>query len=172
MLTCAWAEDWMAGEISPETDWLKWKEFDPVGERLCNIFSKESRNSSEVGGHYPEQIFIFIWIFACRSSGDICPDDETVKKVTVVGRPTLGILDYNCCTVDCQCLFMFSLLFVLSVDQEEMTDQVCSTRYRIHEPYITERNVDLDRVCQGWFIRVMWNRISFSRKLIKENYFC
>ena len=101
------------------------------------------------GGHYPEQIFILSDIY-CASSGDnFVQMMKQFKKVTVVGRPTLGILDYsNCCTVDYDnfCL-MFPTSRCLSVDQGEgMTDQGVLPDIEISwTPSHFERDVDLDK---------------------------
>ena len=101
---------------------------------MYRISKKSEEFFPEVrGGHYPEQIFILSDIY-CASSGDnFVQMMKQFKKVTVVGRPTLGILDYsNCCTVDYDnfCL-MFPTSRCLSVDQGERDDgSGCSTRYR------------------------------------------
>ena len=74
----------------------------------------------------PNRIFILSDIY-CRSSGDnFVQMMKQFKKVTVVGRPTLGILDYsNCCTVDYgDYRLMFPTSRCLSVDQGRgMTDK-------------------------------------------------
>ena len=109
MLTCAWKdfEDWMQQEeISPETVKL----FEEMKEELLRHrgkamyrISKKARNSfPEVrGGHYPERIFVLSDIYCALLEIILSRWWSNLKKVTVVGRPTLGILDYsNCCTVD------------------------------------------------------------------------
>ena len=71
------------------------------------------------------------------------------KKVTVVGRPTLGILDYsNCCTVDYgDYQLMFPTSRCLCVDQGKgMTDQGVLPDIEIPwTPSHFERDVDLDK---------------------------
>ena len=73
-------------------------------------------------------------IFIVRSSGDnFVQMMKQFKKVTVVGRPTLGILDYsNCCTVDYgNYQLMFPTSRCLSLDQGKgMTDQGVGAGYR------------------------------------------
>ena len=53
------------------------------------------------GGSHPEKIFVLADVH-CASSGDnFVQMMKWFPKVTVLGRPTLGILDYsNCCQVD------------------------------------------------------------------------
>lgn len=53
------------------------------------------------GSRHPEKIFVLADVY-CGSSGDnFVQMMKQFPKVTVVGRPTLGILDYsNCCSVD------------------------------------------------------------------------
>ena len=53
------------------------------------------------GGSHPEKIFVLADVY-CASSGDnFVQMMKCFPKVTVLGRPTLGILDYsNCCQVD------------------------------------------------------------------------
>ena len=148
-------EDWMQQEeISPETVKL----LEDMKENLIHhrgkgyvTYQQESEEFfPEVrGGHYPEQIFILSDIY-CRSSGDnFVQMMKQFKKVTVVGRPTLGILDYsNCCTVDYDnfCL-MFPTSRCLSVDQGKgMTDQGVLPDIEIPwTPTHFERDVDLDK---------------------------
>lgn len=148
-------EDWMQQEeISPETVKL----LEDMKENLIHhrgkgyvTYQQESEEFfPEVrGGHYPEQIFILSDIY-CRSSGDnFVHMMKQFKKVTVVGRPTLGILDYsNCCTVDYDnfCL-MFPTSRCLSVDQGKgMTDQGVLPDIEIPwTPTHFERDVDLDK---------------------------
>ena len=71
------------------------------------------------------------------------------KKVTVVGRPTLGILDYsNCCTVDYgDYRLMFPTSRCLSIDQGRgMTDQGVEPDIEIPwAPAHFERDVDVDK---------------------------
>ena len=101
------------------------------------------------GDHYPEQIFILSDVY-CASSGDnFVQMMKQFKKVTVVGRPTLGILDYsNCCTVDYGnfCL-MFPTSRCLSVDQEGkgMTDQGVLPDIEFLGHLAISRDVDLDK---------------------------
>ena len=148
-------EDWMQQEeISPETDKL----LEDMKENLIHHWGQGyvpyQQESEEFfpevrGGHYPEQIFILSDIY-CASSGDnFVQMMKQFKKVTVVGRPTLGILDYsNCCTVDYDnfCL-MFPTSRCLSVDQGEgMTDQGVLPDIEISwTPSHFERDVDLDK---------------------------
>ena len=148
-------EDWMQQEeISPETVKL----LEDMKENLIHYrgkgyvaYKEESEEFfPEVrGGHYPEQIFVLSDIY-CASSGDnFVQMMRQFKKVTVVGRPTLGILDYsNCCTVDYGdfCL-MFPTSRCLSVDQGKgMTDQGVLPDIEIPwTPTHFERDVDLDK---------------------------
>ena len=148
-------EAWMQQEeISPETVKL----LEDMKEDLLRhrgkgyvAYKEESEEFfPEVrGGHYPEQIFILSDIY-CASSGDnFVQMMRQFKKVTVVGRPTLGILDYsNCCTVDYGdfCL-MFPTSRCLSVDQGKgMTDQGVLPDIEIPwTPSYFERDVDLDK---------------------------
>ena len=148
-------EDWMQQEeISPETVKL----LEDMKENLIHHRGKGyvpyQQESEEFfpevrGGHYPEQIFILSDIY-CASSGDnFVQMMKQFKKVTVVGRPTLGILDYsNCCTVDYDnfCL-MFPTSRCLSVDQGKgMTDQGVLPDIEIPwTPSHFERDVDLDK---------------------------
>ena len=101
------------------------------------------------GGQYPEQIFILSDIY-CASSGDnFVQMMKQFKKVTVVGRPTLGILDYsNCCTVDYgDYRVMFPTSRCLSLDQGKgMTDQGVEPDIEVPwSPDHFERDVDLDK---------------------------
>ena len=101
------------------------------------------------GGHYPERIFILSDIY-CASSGDnFVQMMKQFKKVTVVGRPTLGILDYsNCCTVDYgDYRLMFPTSRCLSLDQGKgMTDQGVEPDIEVPwSPDHFERDVDLDK---------------------------
>lgn len=101
------------------------------------------------GGQYPEQIFILSDIY-CRSSGDnFVQMMKQFKKVTVVGRPTLGILDYsNCCTVDYgDYRLMFPTSRCLSVDQGRgMTDKGVEPDIEIPwTPAHFERDVEVDK---------------------------
>ena len=148
-------ENWMQQEeISPETVKL----LEDMKEDLIHHRGKGyvpyQQESEEFfpevrGGHYPEQIFILSDIY-CASSGDnFVQMMKQFKKVTVVGRPTLGILDYsNCCTVDYDnfCL-MFPTYRCLSVDQGKgMTDQGVLPDIEIPwTPTHFERDVDLDK---------------------------
>ena len=148
-------EDWMQQEeISPETAKLleAMKE-----ELLCHRgkgyvpYQQESEEFfPEVrGGQYPEQIFILSDIY-CGSSGDnFVQMMKQFKKVTVVGRPTLGILDYsNCCTVDYgDYRLMFPTSRCLSVDQGRgMTDKGVEPDIEIPwTPAHFERDVEVDK---------------------------
>ena len=101
------------------------------------------------GGRYPERIFVLSDIY-CVSSGDnFVQMMKQFKKVTVVGRPTLGILDYsNCCTVDYgDYRLMFPTSRCLSLDQGKgMTDQGVLPDIEIPwTPSHFERDVDLDK---------------------------
>ena len=148
-------EDWMQQEeISPETVKL----LEDMKENLIHhrgkgyvTYQQESEEFfPEVrGGHYPEQIFILSDIY-CRSSGDnFVQMMKQFKKVTVVGRPTLGILDYsNCCTVDYgEYQLMFPTSRCLSLDQGKgMTDQGVEPDIEVPwSPDYFERDVDLDK---------------------------
>ena len=148
-------EDWMQQEeISPETAKL----LEAMKEGLLRHRGKGyvpyQQESEEFfpevrGGQYPEQIFILSDIY-CRSSGDnFVQMMKQFKKVTVVGRPTLGILDYsNCCTVDYgDYRLMFPTSRCLSLDQGKgMTDQGVEPDIEVPwSPDHFERDVDLDK---------------------------
>ena len=148
-------EDWMQQEeISPETVKL----LGDMKEELLRhrgkgyvLYQQESEEFfPEVkGGHYPERIFVLSDIY-CGSSGDnFVQMMKQFKKVTVVGRPTLGILDYsNCCTVDYgDYQLMFPTSRCLCVDQGKgMTDQGVLPDIEIPwTPSHFERDVDLDK---------------------------
>lgn len=101
------------------------------------------------GGHYPEQIFVLSDIY-CASSGDnFVKMMKNFKKVTVIGRPTLGILDYsNCCKVDYDDYFlMFPTSRWFAIDKGKgMTDK--GVLPDIEVPWTSahfERDVDLDK---------------------------
>ena len=101
------------------------------------------------GGHYPEQIFILSDIY-CASSGDnFVKMMKDFKKVTVIGRPTLGILDYsNCCKVDYDDYFlMFPTSRWLAIDKGKgMTDKGVLPDIEVPwTPAHFERDVDLDK---------------------------
>ncbi|KXU08194.1 S41 family peptidase [Streptococcus oralis] len=101
------------------------------------------------GGHYPEQIFVLSDIY-CVSSGDnFVKMMKDFKKVTVIGRPTLGILDYsNCCKVDYDDYFlMFPTSRWLAIDKGKgMTDKGVLPDIEIPwTPAHFERDVDLDK---------------------------
>lgn len=101
------------------------------------------------GGHYPEQIFILSDIY-CASSGDnFVKMMKNFKKVTVIGRPTLGILDYsNCCKVDYDDYFlMFPTSRWLAIDKGKgMTDKGVLPDIEVPwTPAHFERDVDLDK---------------------------
>lgn len=101
------------------------------------------------GGHYPEQIFILSDIY-CASSGDnFVKMMKDFKKVTVIGRPTLGILDYsNCCKVDYDDYFlMFPTSRWLAIDKGKgMTDIGVLPDIEVPwTPAHFERDVDLDK---------------------------
>ena len=85
------------------------------------------------GGHYPERIFVLSDIY-CGSSGDnFVQMMKQFKKVTVVGRPTLGILDYsNCCTVDYGDYQLMFPYFSLSMrrSRERNDGSRCGAGYR------------------------------------------
>ena len=104
------------------------------------------------GGHYPEQIFVLSDIY-CASSGDnFVKMMKDFKKVTVIGRPTLGILDYsNCCKVDYDDYFlMFPTSRWLAIDKGKgMTDKGVLPDIEVPwTPAHFERDVDLDK-CLG-----------------------
>ena len=101
------------------------------------------------GGHYPEQIFVLSDIY-CASSGDnFVKMMKNFKKVTVIGRPTLGILDYsNCCKVDYDDYFlMFPTSRWLAIDKGKgMTDKGVLPDIEVPwTPAYFERDVDLDK---------------------------
>ena len=148
-------EDWMQQEeISPETvkllEDMKENLIHHRGKGYVTYQQEIEEFFPEVrGGHYPEQIFILSDIY-CRSSGDnFVQMMKQFKKVTVVGRPTLGILDYsNCCTVDYgEYQLMFPTSRCLSLDQGKgMTDQGVEPDIEVPwSPDYFERDVDLDK---------------------------
>lgn len=101
------------------------------------------------GGHYPEQIFVLSDIY-CASSGDnFVKMMKDFKKVTVIGRPTLGILDYsNCCKVDYDDYFlMFPTSRWLAIDKGKgMTDKGVLPDIEVPwTPTHFERDADLDK---------------------------
>ena len=101
------------------------------------------------GSHYPEQIFVLSDIY-CASSGDnFVKMMKSFKKVTVIGRPTLGILDYsNCCKVDYDDYFlMFPTSRWLAIDKGKgMTDKGVLPDIEVPwTPAHFERDVDLDK---------------------------
>ena len=110
------------------------------------------------GGHYPEQIFILSDIY-CASSGDnFVKMMKDFKKVTVIGRPTLGILDYsNCCKVDYDDYFlMFPTSRWLAIDKGKgMTDKGVLPDIEVPwTPAHFERDVDLDKCLE--LIEMKW----------------
>ena len=148
-------EDWMQQEaISPETVKLLEDMKEELLRHRGKGFVPYQQESEEFfpevrGGQYPEQIFILSDIY-CRSSGDnFVQMMKQFKKVTVVGRPTLGILDYsNCCTVDYgEYQLMFPTSRCLSLDQGKgMTDQGVEPDIEVPwSPDHFERDVDLDK---------------------------
>ena len=148
-------EDWMQQEeISPETvkllEEMKEDLFRYRGKGYVTYQQESEEFFPEVrGGQYPEQIFILSDIY-CASSGDnFVQMMKQFKKVTVVGRPTLGILDYsNCCTVDYgDYRLMFPTSRCLSVDQGRgMTDQGVEPDIEIPwTPAHFERDVEVDK---------------------------
>ena len=148
-------EDWMQQEaISPETVKLLEDMKEELLRHRGKGFVPYQQESEEFfpevrGGQYPEQIFILSDIY-CRSSGDnFVQMMKQFKKVTVVGRPTLGILDYsNCCTVDYgDYQLMFPTSRCLCVDQGKgMTDQGVEPDIEVPwSPDHFERDVDLDK---------------------------
>lgn len=110
------------------------------------------------GGHYPEQIFVLSDIY-CVSSGDnFVKMMKDFKKVTVIGRPTLGILDYsNCCKVDYDDYFlMFPTSRWLAIDKGKgMTDKGVLPDIEVPwTPAHFERDVDLDKCLE--LIEMKW----------------
>ena len=110
------------------------------------------------GGHYPEQIFVLSDIY-CASSGDnFVKMMKDFKKVTVIGRPTLGILDYsNCCKVDYDDYFlMFPTSRWLAIDKGKgMTDKGVLPDIEVPwTPAHFERDVDLDKCLE--LIEMKW----------------
>ena len=101
------------------------------------------------GESHPEKIFVLADVY-CASSGDnFVQMMKWFPKVTVLGRPTLGILDYsNCCQVD---YGDYSLNFptsrALALDKGQgMTDKGIEPDILI--PWTVEhleRDVDLER---------------------------
>ncbi|ESR08928.1 peptidase S41 [Streptococcus iniae] len=73
----------------------------------------------------PEQIYVLSDVY-CGSSGDnFVAMMKAMPKVTVVGRPTLGILDYsNCCSIDFDdYVFVYPTSRSLAIDHGKgMTD--------------------------------------------------
>ena len=100
----------------------------------------------------PERVILLADVM-CGSSGDNFVDlMKKMPKVTVVGRPTLGILDYaNCCTAD---FGDFSLLYPtsrwLALDAGKgMTDKgVLPDVFVPWTPKHLERDVDLEVALQ------------------------
>ena len=148
-------EDWMQQEeISPETVKLLEDMKEELIRHRGKGFVPYQQESEEFfpevrGGQYPEQIFILSDIY-CRSSGDnFVQMMKQFKKVTVVGRPTLGILDYsNCCTVDYgDYQLMFPTSRCLSLDQGKgMANQGVEPDIEVPwSPDHFERDVDLDK---------------------------
>lgn len=74
---------------------------------------------------------------------------KNFKKVTVIGRPTLGILDYsNCCKVDYDDYFlMFPTSRWLAIDKGKgMTDKGVLPDIEVPwTPAHFERDIDLDK---------------------------
>ena len=110
------------------------------------------------GSHYPEQIFVLSDIY-CVSSGDnFVKMMKDFKKVTVIGRPTLGILDYsNCCKVDYDDYFlMFPTSRWLAIDKGKgMTDKGVLPDIEVPwTPAHFERDVDLDKCLE--LIEMKW----------------
>lgn len=101
-----------------------------------------------VGQSSPERIFVLTDVY-CGSSGDnFVQTMKQFPKVTVVGRPTLGILDYsNCCQVDYgDYLLNFPTSRSLALDHGEgMTD--CGVQPHVLIPWTPEhleRDVDVE----------------------------
>ena len=148
-------EDWMQQEeTSPETVKLLEEMKEELLRHRGKGYVPYQQGSEEFfpeirGDHYPERIFVLSDIY-CASSGDnFVQMMKQFKKVTVVGRPTLGILDYsNCCTVDYgDYRLMFPTSRCLSLDQGKgMTDQGVEPDIEVPwSPDHFERDVDLDK---------------------------
>lgn len=89
----------------------------------------------------------------CGSSGDNFVDImKKMPKVTVVGRPTLGILDYsNCCTAELgDYEFLYPTSRNLAVDEGKgMTDKgVLPDVYIPWTPEHLVKDVDLEKALQ------------------------
>lgn len=96
----------------------------------------------------PEKLFILSDVY-CGSSGDnFVSMMKAFDKVTVIGRPTLGILDYsNCCTVDFgDYEFVFPTSRSLTVDKGQgMNDKgVIPDIFIPWTPEHLERDIDLE----------------------------
>jgi len=132
-------------------DWMQQEEISPETVKLLEDMKKDLlRHRGKGYVLYQQESEEFLSDIYCGSSGDnFVQMMKQFKKVTVVGRPTLGILDYsNCCTVDYGnfCL-MFPTSRCLSVDKGKgMTDQGVLPDIEIPwTPSHFERDVDLDK---------------------------
>ena len=101
-----------------------------------------------IGQAKPEKLFILSDVY-CGSSGDnFVSMMKAFDKVTVIGRPTLGILDYsNCCTVDFgDYEFVFPTSRSLAVDKGQgMNDKgVIPDIFIPWTPEHLERDIDLE----------------------------
>lgn len=101
-----------------------------------------------IGQEKPEKLFILSDVY-CGSSGDnFVSMMKAFDKVTVIGRPTLGILDYsNCCTVDFgDYEFVFPTSRSLAVDKGQgMNDKgVIPDIFIPWTPEHLERDIDLE----------------------------
>ncbi|AGU73611.1 hypothetical protein SCI_1885 [Streptococcus constellatus subsp. pharyngis C1050] len=101
-----------------------------------------------IGQEKPEKLFILSDVY-CGSSGDnFVLMMKAFDKVTVIGRPTLGILDYsNCCTVDFgDYEFVFPTSRSLAVDKGQgMNDKgVIPDIFIPWTPEHLERDIDLE----------------------------
>ncbi|VUX01890.1 Peptidase family S41 [Streptococcus constellatus] len=101
-----------------------------------------------MGQAKPEKLFILSDVY-CGSSGDnFVLMMKAFDKVTVIGRPTLGILDYsNCCTVDFgDYEFVFPTSRSLAIDKGQgMKDKgVIPDVFIPWTPEQLERDIDLE----------------------------
>lgn len=101
-----------------------------------------------VGKAAPEKIVVLADTY-CGSSGDnFVATMKDMPKVTVMGRPTMGVLDYsNCCTAqfdDYVLIFPTSRLLTIDEGKGQTDKGIEPDRYISWTPEHLERDVDLE----------------------------
>lgn len=122
------------------------------GKGFVKLGSDESNELPYVGTELPRRVYI-ITDEDCASSGDAFVGDiGKCGKVTVVGRPTMGILDYSNCTG----AFYDDYVLVYPTSRSLYLDngvhmRHCGVPVEVHIPWTPEhcvRDVDLETVLE------------------------